>query len=461
MENVGKSDKQGVSGNARWFITLLLLLLGVLVWLDRPLVRGDGIAYLAWVDSFVLDGDIDFENQAERLAPVLTYQLQWHEGQGRLTNIFPFGTVVFQAPFYRLGHFFAVRGWWDAEADYFHQMQGIWRPYSLWLMVGANVMALGMATIGWKMARLFAKPRDAALTVLLMMIGTPIIYYVTVSPLNSHNAGALAALIFVWGLLKVTGRVSAETMVGKVSTRWWLLVGVSAGVMVLSRWQLALIVPTALFLFERRHWRGWLTAAASGTLALLPLPIVWYELFGQAFVLPYNEVSGSGGFLSFPGNTLAVLWQTIYHSPALILVLPGLWLLWRQDKRLALFSISAIALQLWLNGGVLDWWAGETFGMRRMSELLPFYFLAVAALAGGLRGKWMWLLRLILIFLLIYALAYIIIFINYTWTNNDGVFIDTPLIMWRHFWQQPDRWAVTRAVFRAHVGPYAWRMPGP
>jgi hypothetical protein len=55
-------------------IVPLLFVLGLillsLVALDRPLIRGDGLAYYMWLDSIAGDGDMDLSNQADRFAHV-------------------------------------------------------------------------------------------------------------------------------------------------------------------------------------------------------------------------------------------------------------------------------------------------------------------------------------------------------------------------------------------------------
>lgn len=443
-----------LSRDQRWLTLTLLICFATMLILDRPLIRGDGVAYLAWVDTFVLDGDIDFGNQLERLQPVNTYQIQWNERTGKLVNIFPFGVAIFQAPFHALGHLFAVNGWWDANPDYFHQMQGLWRPYSLWLMIGANVM--GLVTLGfvWKMCqatlrygRIHTTPPTASLLTIALFLGTPLIYYTTVSPLNSHNAGALALTVFIYLLISHQ----------PPTTRYWLLLGLAAGLTILSRWQLALVViPAWPILLWSQRWRGPIIAAIVAGGILLPLPLIWQAHFGQPFVIPYEEVSQGNTFLSIPQNTIGVFVQTIYHSPIILLSLLGLPFLWRQDRQWAIYALVVIGLQLWLNGGVLDWWAGETYGMRRMSELLPFYTLLLAILTYHAPRT-----KLLVVLSLLLSITYIIIFINYTWTNTDGVFINDPAIMLRHFINQPHRWQITWEVWRTHLGPLAWAMPGP
>ena len=49
-----------------------MLLLSLLV-LDRPLIRGDAVAYFMWTASIGRDLDMNLENQAERFGELNTY----------------------------------------------------------------------------------------------------------------------------------------------------------------------------------------------------------------------------------------------------------------------------------------------------------------------------------------------------------------------------------------------------
>jgi hypothetical protein len=453
-------------------VALLLGTLLVMVAFDRPLIRGDGIAYLAWVDTFVVDLDIDFANQLERLQPVNSYQLIWNDDTQRLVNIFPFGVALVQAPFYAIGHWFAANGWWDANPDYFHQMQGVWRPYSLWLMIGANAIGLATLWLTWRIGRKLLPTSLAALLTFAFFLGTPLLFYSTVSPLNSHGAGALAFALFLTALLRIRP-IQTDSTVEPATAKHYIWLGAAAGLMVLVRWQLLLVAAPAWLLLlpargERPQWRGGMLATVAAAVTLLPLPLVWQQLFGQPFVIPYEAVSDSA-FLSWPRFAGEVMRLLLIHSPIVLLSLAGIPFLWRRNWRWGAYLLGTVALQVWLNGGVLDWWAGETYGMRRMSELFPLYVLGAAALLAAWRGGMdsaesrarRAAPTLLLIALSLYALAAFAVFINYTWTTTSGNFINDPTIMWQHVLGQSNRWQTTWAVYKAHLGPLAWYQPGP
>ena len=456
-----------------WFapLALLLLCLGTLILLDRPLIRGDGVAYLAWVDSIALDHDVDLANQYQRLAGVNSYQISWNEARQSYTNIFPFGVAFFQYPFYRLGNWFVGNGWWNAHPDYFVAMQGVEQGYSLWLMIGANLMALVAVFLTWRMAIPLCGRGLAVLAAWGVFVASPIVYYSSVMPLNSHIPGAFLMAVFLYLALWLTRpfeEVEAPTL-DRSTAIIWLATGMSVGGLLLARWQLVLaVLPFAVLWLRERRWRGIVIAGAGALLTSWPLFVVWYGMFGSALVIPYDAAGGSD-FLRFPRHSWDVFRSTFGDTPILLLSLVGLWRLARWKPWWAGAAGSAIILQILINGSVLDWWAGETYGMRRMSELYPLYAILAAAAIGqtkqprleGYGRRLTNVMRALFILFIGYNGLYMAAFFDYTWTNQAQMFTNSPDILLAHFFNQPHRWQVLKEVWEAHLGPWAWAMPGP
>jgi hypothetical protein len=147
--------KRFSNGPAPVLIVLVLVSTLTMILFDRPLIRGDGTAYLAWVDTFVRDRDLDLANQYTRFQPVNTYQITWDAGLQRYVNIFPFGVAFLQGPFYVGGAALVRTGIADQNPGYFLQMQGVNQGYSIALMIGANLMMLAAIVLSWWMARRF------------------------------------------------------------------------------------------------------------------------------------------------------------------------------------------------------------------------------------------------------------------------------------------------------------------
>jgi hypothetical protein len=454
------------------WIALPIICLYVLVPYNRPLVRGDGIAYLAWIDTLVLDGDIDFPNQAEKFQSVNTYQLVWHEETQRYVTVFPFGVAFLQAPFYKIGDIFYKQGWWNQNPDYFRQMQGVPQAYSLWIMIGANIMAIGAVILAWRVGRQLTENWTAAIAAWVFLIGTPLIYYSTTSPLNSHNPGAFMCACFIYCLSRTTGGIlpSENSQVNKRKFNWllWIALGISAGLMILTRWQLFLIaLPGWGLLAWYKQWKGFIVAGITAAITLLPLPIFWNYLFNDPFTVPYDSVEKQS-FFRAPTHVWDVFETLILHSPVILLSLFGLIFLWRINRAWACFCASAIGLQILINGAALDWYAGDSFGMRRMTELYPIYVILACALLGKLRSiptpnltlfRWA-TTRIILLAMIPLAFLYINSFYVFSWSDN-GRFSDSPQRMIQFYLNHPYREEFQEAAYKAHIGPESWAKPGP
>ena len=62
-------------GFERPLLAVLLIALLAMLALDRPLARGDGLAYFMWLDSIAGDGDMDLSNQTQTFAHVNGYKV--------------------------------------------------------------------------------------------------------------------------------------------------------------------------------------------------------------------------------------------------------------------------------------------------------------------------------------------------------------------------------------------------
>lgn len=434
-------------------IVLVILATATMVFFDRPLATGDGIAYLAWMDTLLIDGDIELNNQVEKLQVVNDdAKVMYDETREKWVNIFPFGITFVQAPFYYLGHWFDTQEWFDVNPEYFRTWQGVGFPYSFWVMIGANLLALITLLMAYDLGREFTDRMTAALVTFTVFVGTPLLYYTTVNPFYSHNASAFTLAATIWLYYRHTNR-------------WWhwVLIGAFAGLTVLTRWQLLLaFIPLYSLMLWRRQWRGFAIATITAAVVLLPLPIIWHGMFGKYFLVPYNEINNEG-FVRTPWHGIrGVIRLTFIHSPILIFSLIGIIGLWRFSKEWALACGAIVVLQFLINGSAVDWWAGDSYGMRRMSELLIIYVMALCALIGTRRYWWRVAIRSTLWLFIGYTFFYMAAFMHWTWTHPSGKFSDDPDVMIEFFRERERvfRWQIMDTLIADHVGPQAWDEPG-
>ncbi len=449
-------------------IVLILAALSLLA-LDRPLVRGDGLAYYMWLDSIAGDGDMDLENQAQRFAHVNGYQVFYYEPTGRYASVFAYGGALLWAPFQRVAASMDGLGWLRINDTHFWTYQGVLFPYSLMTMLGTNLMALASIILAYKSARLYATPGVSALASLMIFWGTPALYYSAIEPLNPHVPGMLLTSLLIYGWLTLSKRAKPA---------WaYFALGLTAGLATLVRWQLALnALPLCLVLAyrfikaPRKQWRNVL-AFSLGFLAFIwHLMYTWNWMFGSPLVIP-AEARGQAGFLGPPVHLFKVLFSDerglFVWSPLTLLATLGLTRLARRHWQQFIGRMSITALQALVNGGVVDWWGGWSFGMRRMTELYPIYVIGLAAFTSWLpplARRWAILYqgatRVLAVLALGFSLLLLLSHLNFINTVPDKPQGDSASTEIRYQLTQSN-FHTTWLVIKDHYGVWAWQRPGP
>jgi len=454
------------------YIPLLVVLSLValsLVALDRPLVRGDSLAYYMWLDSIAGDGDMDLTNQAERFAHVNAYQIFYYEPTGHFASVFAYGGALLWAPFQRLAASLDGLGWLHINDEHFWTYQGVLFPYSFMTMLGTNLMALAAIILAYKSARFFAPRGVSALASLMLFWGTPALYYSTVEPLSVHIPGALLTSLLIYGWLK---RLHDEEQAATSKAPWGsLFLGLVSGFATLVRWQLALYaVPIGLLMVRRRQWRD-LLALTLGFLAFAwHLLYTWNWMFGSPLVIP-AEARGQAGFLGLPVHLLKVLFSNerglFVWSPLSLLATMGLVSLARSHRRRSAVLLGMIALQALMNGGVVDWWGGWSFGMRRMTELYPVFVVGlvvfldrVPAFFRGRSALYQRAVRGLATLALVFSMLLLLSHLNFINTVQDSPQGDSASAEISYQLTESD-FRTTWLVIKDHYGIWAWRKPGP
>lgn len=301
-------------------------------------------------------------------------------------------------------------------------------------------------------ARMYVPALPAAVSALFLFLGTPMLYYSSIEPFFSHVPATFMVSLTIYLILKW-----AE----KPRSLLAIVAGIAGGMATLTRWQMALpILPFAFLFLRRRAWFD-LVLFAIGLCIIAWHPFyTWKWMFGRSLV----EIHTENRFIVFPKYVIQVLFSggrgLFIWSPLTVLALIGVILLRRYNWAISVILLTSFSLQVLINSAVVaDWWAGWSFGMRRMTELYPVFVIGLAALLAYNRSVWLrngiWTISIIGLFYSLLLFVSHLNFINTALPQGDAAWVEIT----HQLFQSSFR--ITVQVFREHYGPWAWSRPGP
>jgi len=362
---------------------LLAVLAGYLVFFRTTFLVPDSSGTYAWSRSILFDADVDFTNEFARLGSIRGDEsIRFHalSATGRPGNPFGMGAGLLWMPYVMVAQLASL-------ASGLQGPPGYGDLHILAASTGTVIYGLAALLLSFLVARRYASPAAALWAVMAGGFGTPFLAYMLHFPTYSHVPAAFAVALAVVAALNAREGGGAGR---------WALAGMAVGLAALVRVQNAslLAVPLALWVCRYRSGEnrrdGMRSAAAllAGASAVFSLQwMAWWRIYGTALELPQGS-----HFLDLRHPHLVELLLSPWHglfswTPLLLLVFPGLWLLYRKDRYLALGLALALVLQTWLAASVSDWWAGYAVGARRFVDLTPVFIVALACLFGRLRDR--------------------------------------------------------------------------
>jgi hypothetical protein len=379
---------------AVWLIVCVWLVSFVVLIFKTVPVSGDGIYYYVYLSSLVQDGDLDFSNDLAHFADNPHVAKQLESGvttpAGLTPNLFSIGPAMLWSPV-----FFVVRVVSlivDAVTPGMAvTLNGFSRPELLAPSIATSLYGLAGLLLCYGFVRRVLpgiRTTTAALAVLVTLLGTNLVYYLTFEASMSHGLGffAVSLLLYLW-----YGWRPAKSL----RRDWWhwLVLGLVAGVVMSVRWQLlgvVLVVPILDLLVTRLAWRNigrFVLVIVGGLSAFVPQLLAWKTLYGSALVIPQGR-----GFLDLSSPNLSEVLFSSRHglfvwTPLAILAICALLVAVARTKtRMIAMALLLIAsAQTYINGTAIEWWGGDAFGARRFTDIA---IVGVVGIALSLKAIW-------------------------------------------------------------------------
>ncbi len=300
-------------------------------------VYGDGIYYFSWLRSLVIEHNINFTGEYNRLGGNQPYL------QDRMpANKYSIGPALLWTPGYISIHRF-IRG------------DGYSFPYQLTVSVASVCAALFGLIILTRLTR--DKSSTIMSALLLLSFATNLFFYGSVDTVNSHAVTFFYASVFVVLL--------------RVKPIPWMAAGIVLGALSATRLQDILYILLVLPYLKTMNKLYFFTGLS---IAFAPQIIVWYMLYGS-LINPY--LRGSEGFNVFSPHILGVLFGKenglFLWTPVVFLGLIGLFL----KRKTYFLPLCIVLLQIFLVSTWSTWGQGASYSGRMFVSILPLIYLGL------------------------------------------------------------------------------------
>lgn len=378
-------------------VSVLLLASGfalsVVLLLNIYLSSPDSAAYYSVPRSILIDHDLDFQNE------YLHFEFQpnmfYLTGHQRLSNDWPIGAGLLWLPFFIVAHLLALVFKLPGMLA-----NGYSAIYQLVVSLGILLYAVCGLVLSFQFARKYVSARAALFAVALVVFGSPLGFYLYYYDFMSHVVSffAISLFLYIWA-----------TTYRSRTLRQWGMLGLLAGVMTMVRPQnvcfLIVIVIEYVMVVRREllssstalkdYVKGITLLGLGLVVGFLPQMLFWLALYGSPIAFPKMEEMHW-----FKPKLWSMLFSQ-YHgllswSPILVLVVPGLYFIYKKEKPVGIALGLALAIQVYLNSANEVWWAGGSFGNRRFADYAFIFVPAIALVVKRRRGPLVPILCLVL-----------------------------------------------------------------
>lgn len=371
--------------NSRYHLVILFIVLfaNIFLLLGRlyktgSAIGGDAVYYYINLRSIVIDKDLNFQDEFEYFYNQrslftgnrkLPFILPRNSQTGRLPAKYPLGNAIFLIPPYFSTHMiliFLQKGGADVTTN----------GYNLYYQASSAIASLLYAFFGllliYRLGKKIFEPKIAFLGTLAIWLATPLIYYMTMEPLNSQPISffCISAFIYLW-----------YTTRHKRKLYQWVILGIIGGLMSIVRYQdlLFLLIPVVddLKRFSSAFVKIFLFLFIAGSVITIQLSVNNY-LFGS----PFRTGEGDAGFpyLMSP-KILYTLFSLerglLVWSPIVGFALIGLYWFTKRFKFIGSLFILSFLAQVY----VVSSWAGpsqgDSFGNRILINLNIIFALGL------------------------------------------------------------------------------------
>jgi hypothetical protein len=403
-------------------------------------IEWDIISYYAYLPAVFIHQDLNFEfreNNIEKYGEMI-----WpvRSPIGKNTIITSMGMAFLYAPFFFLGHIFALLGPWEAD--------GYSIPYRFALSFSVFFYLIPGLIFLSKILRRYFDEKVTAFTLIAVLLGTNLLYYSTDEGPMSHAYNFALITLFIWSTIKFYDKPSLIKII---------LTGALAGLIALIR-PTNILVLILFFLWDIRNWDNFrqrfsfflkryywvIIMAVAFILVWVPQMIYWHWATGQIFFFSYGLKHDRFYFDNPQIFNILFSYKKgwFVYTPIMLFAIAGLFKLPGKLKGLILpFTIFTV-LNVYILSSWWSWWFGGGFGLRSFIDMYGLMAIPLAAFTSFAFQQ-----KRIRKFLLTGLLSALILFnLFQTWQYRKGLI----------HWELMNKEAYWANFLRTKYGPNYW-----
>jgi hypothetical protein len=373
---------------SRWTILFIILICGwyginLDTWGKNKIIQNDVVSYYAYLPAAFIFNDLGFEfikDLPDDFEGTIWLQTA---PSGKPVLKMTMGLAILWTPFFLIANIIAQISGSSAL--------GYSWPYSLSIFIATLVyLMVGLVFLRKLLLRYFSEVVSASV-MLILVLGTNLMYYVVSEPGMSHVYNFCLITAFLYYTIKWTE---------KPGLKYSLVLGVIGGLIVLIRPVNILVIIFPLLVGIRSwhqltnriitYWRFILAAAGLAFLMVLPQLIYWKMQTGHIIFNSYLE---EGFFFQKPEiihGLFSYRKGWLLYTPVMALSVTGF--IWMRQKASELFYpiLLFTALFVYVVYSWWCWWYGGSFGSRPMIDIYGVMAIPMAACLdkAGRSKKW-------------------------------------------------------------------------
>ena len=352
----------------------------------EAIIDGDGKGSYAFLPAVFLYHDLTFsfydEPGNKSIARYYNPRFRIETEDGVVNKNFC-GAAFLMMPFFLSGHVLAVLTGEARNGYSWPYMLGVLSGAAFYLLAGLYFMAQVLLSFS---VSIYA----VCITILLTALGTNLLFYSAIHAAMPHvySFFTISGYLFFTRWLLISGR-----------NKYLIASGVMLGLIILIRPVNAIVLFSfPIIAGNRRVLNNFIFTATKRKLFFVLAVLCMMVLVSVQAVVFYAQVKqiwvwsyGDEGFLFGNPEILKVLVSfrkgLLIYTPALILLIPGIWVMFRQNRWMSLFTSGFVALLVYVLASWWNWYYGDGYGQRAFIDFYMVLFLPVAFAFNKLRGN--------------------------------------------------------------------------